>query len=259
MPNRVIKETIHTSETVNRMTDFQFRLWVSLITYVDDFGRGDARAAVIKGACFPLRERVTVKDIDAALRDLAGIGCVGLYEVDGKPYLYFPTWESHQSIRNQRSKYPAPEDGKQIESNCMQLKSIENNCNQLNANVPVIQSESNPNPNPNPKDARAGAFVPPTLEEVAAFCMERGSRVDPKEFFEYFNTPNSAGQTWIDAKGQKVRNWKQKLITWEKYETPGRGGVKAKGEKQLYETSQDAEADTEKLQRMLDRLQGNGK
>ena len=132
MPNRMIKDSIHISEKVNAMTDFQFRLWVNLITYVDDFGRGDARPAVIKGACFPLRERLTNKDIEKALAGLAGIGCIGLYNVDGRPYLYFPNWEKHQTIRNQKSKHPAPSDDN--------LLTIENNCNQLNANVSVIQS-----------------------------------------------------------------------------------------------------------------------
>ena len=132
MPNRMIKDSIHTSEKVNDMTDFQFRLWISLITYVDDYGRGDARPAVIRGTCFPLRERLANKDIENALMGLAGIGCVGLYEVDGRPYLYFPNWEQHQTIRNKRSKFPAPDDG--------DMKAIENNCNQLKANVPVIQS-----------------------------------------------------------------------------------------------------------------------
>lgn len=108
MPNRIIKESIHTSESVNQMTDFQFRLWVSLITAVDDFGRFDARPAIIRGTCFPLRERLTIKDIEAALTALADIGCVGLYEVDGKPYLYLPHWESHQRIRQKISKYPDP-------------------------------------------------------------------------------------------------------------------------------------------------------
>ncbi len=92
MPNRIIKDSIHESEKVNAMTDFQFRLWVSLITYVDDYGRGDARPAIIKGNCFPLRDRLTNKDIDAALTGLAGIGCIVLYEVDGRPYLCFPNW-----------------------------------------------------------------------------------------------------------------------------------------------------------------------
>ena len=141
MPNRLIKESIRTSEKVNEMTDFQFRLWVSLITYVDDYGRGDARPAIIKGLCFPLRERVTVKDIDAALQALAGIGCVGLYEVDGKPYLYFPRWESHQTIRNQKSKFPAPDSENAIlqanESSCKQMHTVESKCPRN-----PIQSES---------------------------------------------------------------------------------------------------------------------
>ena len=137
MPNRLIKDSIRFSEKVNSLTDFQFRLWVSLITYVDDYGRGDARPAVIKGTCFPLRDRITNKDIDAALNALAGAGCVGLYEVDGKPYLYFPNWQSHQNIRNKKSRFPAPEN-----ATCNQLHTIASNCKQMHTNVPVIQSES---------------------------------------------------------------------------------------------------------------------
>ena len=56
-------------------------------------------------------------------------------------------------------------------------------------------------------------FVPPTLDDVRAYVFERGSNVDPVKFFDYF----SAGD-WIDSKGQPVRNWKQKIITWEKDE-----------------------------------------
>ena len=54
-------------------------------------------------------------------------------------------------------------------------------------------------------------FVPPTLEEVETYCRERNSPVDAKQFYDYF----TAGD-WYDSKGQKVRRWKQKLITWEK-------------------------------------------
>lgn len=54
-------------------------------------------------------------------------------------------------------------------------------------------------------------FTPPTLEEVRAYCIERGNNVDPEKFFDYY----TAGQ-WKDAKGNRVKNWKQKVITWEK-------------------------------------------
>ncbi len=61
--------------------------------------------------------------------------------------------------------------------------------------------------------------MPPTLEEVRAWCAERGSDVDPLRFFSYYD----AGQ-WIDARGQPVRSWKQKLISWEKNGSPGGTG-----------------------------------
>lgn len=121
MPNRIIKESIARSEKINELTDFQFRLWVHLVTYVDDYGRGDARPAIIRGSVFPLRERITNKDIEKGLADLAGAGCVGLYKVDGKPYLYFPNWEEHQRVRTKVSKCPAPADGgrlPQIAADC---------------------------------------------------------------------------------------------------------------------------------------------
>ena len=56
-------------------------------------------------------------------------------------------------------------------------------------------------------------FIPPTLEDVKAYCKERSSPVDPQKFFDYF----TAGG-WKDAKGNPVRNWKQKLLTWEQYQ-----------------------------------------
>ena len=47
MPNRLIKDSIRFSEKVNSLSDFQFRLWVSLITYVDDYGRGSQLLAIV--------------------------------------------------------------------------------------------------------------------------------------------------------------------------------------------------------------------
>ena len=53
-------------------------------------------------------------------------------------------------------------------------------------------------------------FTPPTLEEVSEYIRSRNSTVDPVRFHEYF----SAGD-WKDSEGKPVRNWKQKVITWE--------------------------------------------
>lgn len=108
MPNRIIKESIAASERISNLSDFEFRLWVGLITYVDDKGRGDARAPMIRAHVFPLREDISNGMVAEAFQGLAEQGCIALYEVDGKPYFYFPTWEKHQRVRNIREKYPAP-------------------------------------------------------------------------------------------------------------------------------------------------------
>lgn len=55
-------------------------------------------------------------------------------------------------------------------------------------------------------------FVPPTLEEVQAYCQERNNNVDAKTFYDYFTASD-----WYDSKGNKVKSWKQKVITWESY------------------------------------------
>jgi hypothetical protein len=55
-------------------------------------------------------------------------------------------------------------------------------------------------------------FKKPTLDEVKAYIKEKGYNVDAETFFNYFETSN-----WVDSKGNKVKNWKQKLITWNSY------------------------------------------
>lgn len=61
-------------------------------------------------------------------------------------------------------------------------------------------------------------FVPPTLEEVQKYCQERKNNVDAKKFFDYFTASD-----WVDGKGNPVRNWKQKIITWESYGSKDNG------------------------------------
>ena len=108
MPNRIIKESIRTSKTVNAMSDFQFRLWAYLITYVDDYGRGSADPEILKGFVFPRRKGVTESTIEKTLAELANMGSIHLYEVDGESYLCFPNWGDHQRIQQKKSKFPEP-------------------------------------------------------------------------------------------------------------------------------------------------------
>lgn len=59
-------------------------------------------------------------------------------------------------------------------------------------------------------------FVPPTLSDIVNYAREANLNVDPQAFYDYFTAPNDAGQTWIDSEGKPVRNWKQKMQTWNR-------------------------------------------
>lgn len=144
MPNRILKESICRSDSIDSLTWFEEVLFYRLIVVCDDFGRFDGRPAIIKGTCFPLKD-VTNKTISDALKKLSTVGLIRGYEVQGRPYLQLVTWENHQQVRAKKSKYPACDNG------CMQVISDDITCTRN-----PIQSESNPNPNTN-TIARAGS------------------------------------------------------------------------------------------------------
>ena len=56
---------------------------------------------------------------------------------------------------------------------------------------------------------RRKQFTPPSLEEVKAYCKEKELSVDAEFFYNYYTKTD-----WIDSKGEPVRNWKSKAITW---------------------------------------------
>lgn len=167
MSDRIIRESICISDTLNQLSDFEERFWHRLIVNCDDYGRFDARPAVLKGRLFPLLDGKTQKDMSKALSVLASVGLVELYEVDGKPFLHVVKWDKYQRIRAKRSKFPAPDGNssrKNVSDNtCCQVTTHGNKCS-----YNPIQSEINPNPksNPNPSfsaELETSSTPPPVI------------------------------------------------------------------------------------------------
>lgn len=52
-------------------------------------------------------------------------------------------------------------------------------------------------------------FIPPSLDEVAAYCKERGNAVDPQKFLDHYGTSG-----WIRGK-TKIKDWRACVRTWE--------------------------------------------
>lgn len=128
MPNRIIKESTCTSETLHGITAEEERLFWRLVVQCDDFGRYDGRPSVILGRCFPLSLEdgsITVTQVAAWMAGLQRSGLLWAYDVGGKRYLQVTNWDKHQTKRATVSKWPDPQAD---ESGCMQVQADESEC-----------------------------------------------------------------------------------------------------------------------------------
>ena len=146
MPNRLIKESITTSEDIDVLSAGAEILFYRLMVKADDFGIYYGNAKLIRSNCFPLRvDDVPADYVEEWLKELDRAGLIIRYEApDGRIYLKFSKWEKHQQIRSKKSKFP------QFDDNCKQIKADDINGyqmisddiknNQMISNAPVIQS-----------------------------------------------------------------------------------------------------------------------
>lgn len=109
MPTRYLKPGIRDSEAIDQLTSAAEVLFYRLLVTVDDFGRTDARPAMIKAACFPVKRAVDDQACAKLLGELVAKGLILHYVVDGKPYLQMQKWDNLP--RAAASKYPAPVGG----------------------------------------------------------------------------------------------------------------------------------------------------
>lgn len=198
MPNRILKESICTSDNLDKLTPFQETVFYRLIVSCDDYGRYDARPKILAAKLFPLKD-IRANQIEDALRALTSAELVTIYDVDGKPFLQMNTWDRHQIIRAKKSKFPP-------------INESASNCNQTQSNVSVIQSESesesqSESESYSEKRARA-RFTPPTPEDVRGYCLENGYRVDADRFVAYYESNGwRVGRNPMKDWKAAVRNW----------------------------------------------------
>lgn len=111
MPNRIIREAILTSERVDVLSPEAEVFYRRILSVADDFGRCDARLAVLIASCYPLRAGIMPQ---AKVEQLLSECCAGekplilRYEVGGKPYL--EVQDFRQQLRSARSRFPSPSD-----------------------------------------------------------------------------------------------------------------------------------------------------
>lgn len=106
MPNRLLREGICTSDTINPLSPEAEIMLYRLLVVADDYGYMDGRVTILKAQCFPLRESATPQKIEVWLRELAKNGLIARYKLDNKTFLCVNKWE--QRVRS-RPKYVGPD------------------------------------------------------------------------------------------------------------------------------------------------------
>lgn len=209
---RMISPEIWQSNSFSALADFSKLIFIGLFSQADDEGYGKAKPSYIRSVLFPNDEDKRIADIENALSEIAQTMSVIFYEVGGYAYYRLTNWLSWQKVdKPSASRIPkaSHEGAKFLYSQNEKL--MENSASvrrSLGEEFPTNGMEGN-----RIEEKRIEESGAPTLEEITAYCKERNNSIDPKRFLDYFM---SSG--WVDSKGNKVRSWKQKIITWEQTE-----------------------------------------
>lgn len=124
MPTRYLKESICSSDDIEKLSAFDETVFYRLIVNVDDYGRMDGRLPILRSKLFPLKD-IRDAQIEKALQALSSAELVERYTVCGKPFVRLTGWFKHQNPRAKESKYPGPEDAEEDlhtdAGTCMQM------------------------------------------------------------------------------------------------------------------------------------------
>lgn len=59
-------------------------------------------------------------------------------------------------------------------------------------------------------------FIPPTIDEIRAYCTERKNTVDAERFFDFYSANG-----WKQGRGKPIVDWKAAVRTWERQSNAG--------------------------------------
>lgn len=62
-----------------------------------------------------------------------------------------------------------------------------------------------------PKKVSKEKFIPPSVDEVTAFCQSKNYQIDPEYFVAYY-----AKAGWKLSSGQAMKDWQAAVVTWVK-------------------------------------------
>lgn len=173
-----------------------------------------------------LETGLTVKEIRTALNHLKQAG-----EVAHKAYPKFglfivKNYDEYQSSGTQAGSQQAPEGQSMGSRRAVKGQQLNNENNENNEEQVEYMGASRKAP-PADKPPKTCAFVPPSVEEVRAYCLERGNGIDSQYFVDYYDSNG-----WMVGK-TKMKDWKATVRRWEANERKNGSGSERKEEKPI--------------------------
>lgn len=200
---RMIDPNIWQSEDFSKLSTLAKLVFIGLFSLADDKGRGRCNPVYLKSTLFPYEENIRSADIDKTLSEISSNMSVIFYSCDGSSYYSLYNWNTWQKIdRPSESKIP------DYDANIMTRLLFDDNSTkprrEFDTNKKRIEKEI--------KGKEEKKFIAPTLDEVKNYIKEKQLLVSAEHFYNYFTEGN-----WVDSKGKPVKNWKQKILTWNGY------------------------------------------
>ena len=111
-----------------------------------------------------------------------------------------------QRVRNFRSRQKTL----QCNTNVTEVKQVGNVEKEIEKEIEIDKER---------KKKESRNFVPPTLQEVKAYCQERNNGINPQSFIDFYESKG-----WLIGK-TKMKDWKAAVRTWEQRRKEERGEV----------------------------------
>lgn len=73
-------------------------LFIGLISNADDEGRLEGHVGLIRSRVFPADDDVSNRKVEGWLNTLDQHDFIGLYQVEGRPYIEIVNWQKHQKV-----------------------------------------------------------------------------------------------------------------------------------------------------------------
>ena len=188
-------------------------IWVMLLTMA---GRCNSGGMIFLTENIPYTPKMLADELDfeesTVLLALKSLEQLNMIVTDGD-FFSIAGWDEYQNIEGmEKIREQNRIRQKKWYDKQKALPNVIPNVIVTQSNAPEEDIEEERDKDKEVKKRRRKEFSPPTLEEVEAYCKSRNNHVDAKRFFDFFESAD-----WVDSKGNKVRNWKQKVITWESY------------------------------------------